>query len=405
MRNTFRIHFYINRSKEKDGMVPIMGRITINGTIASFSCKQTIEVEMWSAIKNMAIGKNEKQIQVNNLLEVFRSKIIYTYQMMLLSRKVITARMVKDEVFGKGNDYATLVDAMENHIKKFSLQVGRGRSVKTLQKMEIVSKHLRQYIKFKYNRKDIILQEVTEEFILGFSRYLIAVPRLSQSTVWVYCTFLKKVIMDALSKGIISENPFRNIKLKANCKVRSYLSEAELKNIMGYLPDCPKIRLVLDAFIFCCFTGISFIDLKNLKQDNLVIIGGEKWIIARRQKNNMLFQIKLMKLPQEILNRHSNTSKPYLLNLPSYETSLKCLKKICLLCGIEKNITFHMARHTFATMALTNGMPIESISKILGHSNITTTQIYAKIINQKLSADITLLEQKVESIFKKTKRE
>lgn len=399
MRNTFRIHFYINRAKEKNGLAPIMGRITINGTIASFSCRCSIEKQFWDINKNMATGKNQKVDEINSMLEIYRSKIVYTYQMMLLRDKSLTARMVKDEAFGGNDENTTLLQAVDKQIKLFKLRAGKERSITTLKKMIIVKKHLKNYLNRKCNLKDIVIQEVNEEFILNFSRYLESTLNLTQSTVWVYCTFFKKIITDAHSKGLMKENPFRNIKLKANTKERGFLTEEEMKKFLIFLPDSKTTQLVYDSFLFCCFTGLSFIDLKNLTTNNIIAIGKEKWIITRRQKNNMPCQIKLMKIPKQIIERYSNDDNPNIFNLPSYESTLKKLKKLGQLCGLEKPLTFHLARHTFATMALTNGMPIESISKVLGHSNISTTQIYAKIINRKLGNDMSQLEHKLNATF------
>lgn len=399
MRNTFRIHFYINRSKEKNGLAPIMGRITINGTVACFSCRYSIDKQLWSIQKNMVIGKNQKANEINTMLEVYRSKIVYSYQMMLLKNNLLTAKMVKDNAFGDKNRYSTLLDAVEKHIKLFELRVGKERSATTLKKKKIVFKHLKNFIKNKYSQKDIFIQEITSEFILCFSRYLEVELKLSQSTVWVYCTFLKTIITDAHCSGFIGENPFRNIKLKAITKERGFLTENELRKLMLFNPYDKISEQVYDAFLFCCFTGLTYIDLKNLTLNNLLTIGNELWLITRRQKNNMPCQIKLMTIPMEIIKRHLKRDSEAIFNLPTYGVSLKKLKHIGKLCGLQKHITFHVARHTFATMALTNGMPIESISKILGHSNISTTQIYAKIINKKLAADISQLEQNLNNTF------
>lgn len=403
MRNTFSILFYINRSKLRNGKAPVMGRITINGTKSYFSCKCTIEPSLWSTADNRAIGKSPQATELNFNLDNLRARIVLAYNRLLPEfGDLITARMVKNNFTGMGNDYTTLLQYMKEDIDSFSKRVNKDRSSNTLHKMRIVHNWTRQYIYKRYRSSDIYLQELEPDFIKGFSQWLQFEHGLKQSTVWVYTTYLKKIVINAHLSGKIKQNPFHTFRINPNVKQREFLSSLELKFLIGHKSPDAKLNYTKNLFLFSCFTGISFADLKNLKLCNIHIINGKTWIISRRQKSNIPFQIQLMKIPERILmqfiGKKKNPDRKVFEQL-SYATVTRNLKNIARQCNINKNITFHLARHTFATMALSNGMPIESISSILGHSNISTTQIYAKVINYKLSKDFEHLELKLQKIM------
>lgn len=400
MRSTFRILFYINRSKERNGEVPIFGRITINGTMAQFSCKCSVPEKLWSVQFNCATGKSDVARRVNLVLGGFRSQIYLSYQKFVITEPVITARMIKEDILKSGNDYKTLLASIDREIKIFGERVGKDRADKTYKKMTAVRKHIKEFISHNYKTADIFLQETDQEFIQSFSRYIQFDKGLAQSTAWVYCTFLKKILIQEYNNGNLRKNPFQGIKLSANVKEKQFLTEEEILRMMQCKMEMPGMEMIKEMFIFCCFTGLSFIDLKNLKRDSIITVNGEHWIMSQRQKNNMPYKVKLLKYPLDILNRYSAKGNENIFELPSYENVNKKIKIVGKVCGINKKITFHIARHTFATLALSKGMPIESVSKILGHSNITTTQIYAKVINAKLESDFTLLEKKLEFLFK-----
>lgn len=399
MRSTFRIHFYVNRSKKRSGIVPVMGRITINGTIAQFSCRCAIPENLWSVSQNQAIGKSSVSEETNAILNTIRSKITYSYNKLSFSNPLVTARMVKEDFTGTGNDYKTLVSYMEKEMNLFRDRVGKDRAKKTWQKMNAVRGHLQEFLHLKYKTDDIYLQETDKKFLVSFSRYLSTFKGLSQSTVWVYCTYLKSILHSAYCNGYITQDNYSEIKFSPQVKERCFLSEEELKRIVETPINDPKVSFSRDVFVFCCFTGLSFVDMMSLKCNNIVTIGREKWIISKRKKTNKQFQIKLLKHPLQIIEKyHSKNFNQMFLNA-NYGTLRRHLKKAAEICRIKKHVTFHTARHTFATMALSNGMPIESLSKILGHTNISTTQIYAKIVNQKLDKDFSLLGKRLENIF------
>ena len=396
MRSTFKVLFYVNGSKEKNGIVPIMGRVTINGSVAQFSCKQSIHKDLWDVKGNRAKGKSKESRDINLALDNIKAQIIKHYQRISDREAFVTAEMVRNAYQGIGTEYETLLRAFDKENEAFAKRVGKDRSLSTYQKYLTVRKYLAEFIKVHYKRTDIAMNELTEDFIRDYCLYLRNEVGLAQSSVWIYSIPLKHIVTTAHYNGKIARNPFAQYKVDPAHKERGFLTEDELQAFTNIELNNPDLELARDLFVFGCWTGISFIDIKNLTTENITILCGSPWIVSKRQKTGVPFQIKLMDIPMQIIKRY----EPYrisnnLFNIGSYDTINKRIKEVAKLCGIEKRTSFHLSRHTFAVLALNYGMPIESVSKILGHTNITTTQIYAKVTNTKLEHDISMFESRV----------
>lgn len=396
MRSTFKVLFYVNGSKEKNGIVPIMGRVTINGSVAQFSCKQSIHKDLWDVKGNRAKGKSKESRNINLALDNIKAQIIKHYQRISDREAFVTAEMVRNAYQGIGTEYETLLRAFDKENEAFAKRVGKDRSLSTYQKYLTVRKYLAEFIKVHYKRTDIAMNELTEDFIRDYCLYLRNEVGLAQSSVWIYSIPLKHIVTTAHYNGKIARNPFAQYKVAPDHKERGFLTEDELQAFTTIELNNPDLELARDLFVFGCWTGISFIDIKNLTTENITILGGSPWIVSKRQKTGVPFQIKLMDIPMQIIKRYepyriSNT----LFNIGSHDTINKRIKEVAKMCGIEKRTSFHLSRHTFAVLALNYGMPIESVSKILGHTNITTTQIYAKVTNTKLEHDISMFESRV----------
>lgn len=402
MRSTFKTVFYVNASKEKNGIVPIMGRVTINGTIAQFSCKQTIPKTLWDAKGNRAKGKSKEAQAVNFALENIKAQITKHYQRISDREAYVTAEMVRNAYQGIGTEYETLLRALDKENEAFSKRVGKDRSLNTYRKHLIVRKYVAEFIKKQYKRNDLGMNELTEDFIRDFCLYLRNEVGLAQSSVWIYSTPLKHIVTTAHYHGKIPRNPFAMYHVDPDHKEREYLTEKELRSMSSIKLDDPNLTFARDLFVFGCWTGISFIDIKNLTTDNLVETNGALWIVSKRQKTGVPFRIKLMDIPKRIIKRYEPfRTNNRLFDMASYGAINQRIKSVAKKCGIEKRISFHVSRHSFAVMALNYGMPIESVSKILGHTKITTTQIYAKVTNTKLDSDISAFESKIGRRFAK----
>ena len=399
-RSTFRVLFYANGSKEKNGIVPIMGRVTINGTVAQFSCKRGISKELWDAKGNRAKGKSVEARETNLALDNIKAQIIKHYQRISDREAFVTAEMVRNAYQGIGGEYETLLKAFDRENEVFKKRVGKDRKMATYQSRVVARNYVAAFIKSSYKRSDMSMLELTPDFIKEFAVYLSTEAGLRNGTIWEKCMWLKGVVMRAHFNGLIPRNPFAQFHISPNVKEREFLTEDELKAVMTHEFTDPKLAYIRDLFVFASFTALSFVDIKELTTDRIVEVNGEKWIVSKRHKTGVPFQVKLLDIPLQIIERYrpfqeDNFVFPHL----NYWSICKPLKKMIRECGVNKSISFHSARHGFATLALCKGMPIESVSRVLGHTNIKTTQIYAKITTQKLDNDLTAFGNQLSKSF------
>ena len=402
-RSTFKVLFYVNGSKEKNGIVPIMGRVTINGSVAQFSCKQTIPKALWDAKGNRAKGKSIEARDINHALDNIKAQIIKHYQRISDREAYVTAEMVRNAYQGIGSEYETLLGAFDKDNATFQKRVGTDRVKGTYIARVRARNHVAAFIKANYKRSDLSMLELTPDFIKEFAVFLSTDRGLQNGSIWTNCMWLKGVVMRAHFNGLIPRNPFAQFHISPNIKEREYLTEEELKTLMTHEFADARLSYIRDIFVFASFTALSFVDVKELTTDDIVEVNGEKWILSKRHKTKVPFQVKLLDIPLQIIKRYEEfqTDKSVFPNL-NYWSICKPLKKMIKECGITKDISFHCARHGFATLALSKGMPIESVSRVLGHTNIVTTQLYAKITTQKIDHDLTMFGDKLNQSFGNT---
>ena len=402
-RSTFKVLFYVNGSKEKNGIVPIMGRVTINGSVAQFSCKQTIPKTLWDAKGNRAKGKSIEARDINHALDNIKAQIIKHYQRISDREAYVTAEMVRNAYQGIGSEYETLLGAFDKDNATFQKRVGTDRVKGTYMARVRERNHVAAFIRANYKRSDLSMLELTPDFIKEFAVFLSTDRGLQNGSIWTNCMWLKGVVMRAHFNGLIPRNPFAQFHISPNIKEREYLTEEELKTLMTHEFADAKLSYIRDIFVFASFTALSFVDVKELTTDDIVEVNGEKWILSKRHKTKVPFQVKLLDIPLQIIKRYEKfqTNKSVFPNL-NYWSICKPLKKMIKECGITKDISFHCARHGFATLALSKGMPIESVSRVLGHTNIVTTQLYAKITTQKIDHDLTMFGDKLNQSFGNT---
>lgn len=402
-RSTFKVLFYVNGSKEKNGIVPIMGRVTINGSVAQFSCKQTIPKTLWDAKGNRAKGKSIEARDINHALDNIKAQIIKHYQRISDREAYVTAEMVRNAYQGIGSEYETLLGAFDKDNATFQKRVGTDRVKGTYMARVRARNHVAAFIKANYKRSDLSMLELTPDFIKEFAVFLSTDRGLQNGSIWTNCMWLKGVVMRAHFNGLIPRNPFAQFHISPNIKEREYLTEEELKTLMTHEFADAKLSYIRDIFVFASFTALSFVDVKELTTDDIVEVNGEKWILSKQHKTKVPFQVKLLDIPLQIIKRYEEfqTDKSVFPNL-NYWSICKPLKKMIKECGITKDISFHCARHGFATLALSKGMPIESVSRVLGHTNIVTTQLYAKITTQKIDHDLTMFGDKLNQSFGNT---
>ena len=406
-RSTFSVLFYANKSKVKNGIVPVMGRITINGTQSQFSSKRSIPLSLWDAKGNCAKGRTREALDLNRDLDNIKAQIIKHYQHLSDREAFVTAEMVRNAYQGFGSEYETLLGAFDKDIANLKRRVGKDRALGTY-KLQVRSRnYVADFLQMNFRRTDISMQELTPDFIKEFAVYLSNDRGLASSTIWLTCMHLKGVVGRAHDNGKIQRNVFAQFHISPKCKERTFLTEEELKKVMVHEFEDASLAFVRDLFVFMNFTALSFVDLKELTTDYIVEVNGEKWIVGKRHKTGVPYQVKLLAVPLQIIERYRDYPKANpksVFGEVNYWSVCKKLKPVMKECGIDKPISAHCARHGFATMALTNGMPIESVSRVLGHTNIVTTQIYARITTQKLDNDLTMLGNKLNQSFSNIKR-
>ena len=245
-----------------------------------------------------------------------------------------------------------------------------------------------------------VTSDYSTDFIKEYEIYLSTDAGLHNGSVWSHCMWLKTIVSKAHYNGLTPRNPFAQYRVNQNIKERQYLTEDEIKAVMTHEFADKKLAYIRDLFVFASFTALSFVDIKELTTDDIVEINGEKWILSKRHKTKVNFQVKLLDIPLQIIKRYERFQEDKLVfpNL-NYWNICKPLKKMIKECGISKDISFHCTRHGFATLALSKGVPIESVSRVLGHTNITTTQRYAKITTEKIDKDLTMFGNRLNQSF------
>jgi len=390
MNKTFSVLFYVKKAKAiANGTAPIYLRITIDGRQTEIAAKRYILPDKWNSQAQKVSGASEEVKSINAYLKTLEQEVYQAQHQMLKDKANITPESLKARLLGK-------VETL----------VGNEFSPSTLKRYETSLKHTIEFLQWKYKIKDIDIRQVDHAFIADFEFYLRSVRKCNNNSAVKYIRNFGKVIRICLANGWLDRNPFANYKTRVKEVDRVFLTEEEIQAMASKEIKIERIAQVRDIFLFCCYTGLAYIDVKQLTPNNINIgIDGEKWIFQSRQKTDTPSNIPLLPMAEEILKKYK--SHPQCLNenrlLPvlSNQKMNSYLKEIADLCGINKELTFHIARHTFATsVTLTNGVSIESVSKMLGHKNLRTTQHYAKILDRKVSDDMKILKEKFATISK-----
>lgn len=403
MKSTFSTIFYLKRqAARKDGTVPVMGRITVDGTQTQFSCKITIDPKVWDTKSGRATGRSAAAIEANRMLDNMRVSINKHYREIMDRDNYVTAEKVKNAFLGLEHRCRTLLQVFKQHNEDYEKMYEAGMKAKaTLLKYQCVYRHLEEFIYQRYHVRDIALKELTPAFISDFDIFLRTEKNCCTNTVWLYLCPFRTMVSIAISNEWLSRDPFRDYEVKKEQTTRYFLTKDEIRQLMDGKLKNAKQELYRDLFVFCIFTGLSFSDMRNLSEENIRTYFDEHlWISINRQKTGVQSNIRLLDIPKKILEKYRGLREDgKIFSVPHYMTCLYGIRAVAKRCGITKHLTWHMSRHTMATeICLTNGVPIETVSSILGHKNITTTQIYAKITKEKLNQDMENLSTRLGNI-------
>ena len=371
MRSTFKVLFYLKRNApKKNGLVPVMCRITINGKVAQFSCKLDVEEKSWNVELGRVSGRSIAAQEANRMLDKIRVGINQAYQKIADRDNYVTAEKVRNAYLGLGMNCT-------------------------------VYKHLAEFIEKRYKVSDIALRELTPAFISDFELFLKTEKNHCNNTVWSYMMPFRKIIYMAVNNGLLQRDPFFAYSITKEETKRGFLTQEEIRLLINGVFKKPSYTLIRDLFIFCTFTGLSWTDMANLTKANLrTSFDGHLWIDTNRQKTGVETNIRLLDVARHIIEKYDGMAEgDKLLPVPCYANCKNGIKAIAKKCGIEKNVTWHQSRHSYATtICLSNDVPIETLSKMLGHRSIRTTQIYAKITAEKVSRDMEKLSQRIEQM-------
>lgn len=401
---TFSILFWLYTQGVDQNFAYIYARITINSKRTNISLKRKIEVLKWDSKKSKAKGNSQESRLINQFLDNEKSKINNAFQELSYEKKLVTSKLVKARYLGLDKKHKTLQDLVTYHNQLVAQKIHKD----TLRSYKTSQKYLFSYVNERLNTNDLYLKELDFQFLLGFETYLREYRptngqfRIQNNTVMKHIQRLRKMIRTSVEMEWLNKDPFVRSSPTIEKKTREYLTEVELNNILEYDTTITRLELVKDLFVFSCYSGLSYVDIINLKQVHLVRgIDGGHWLFTKRQKTGTSVKVPLIGPTEELIIKYKDdiraVSRAALFPKLSNQKINSYLKEIADICGIKKNLTFHMARHTFATtVTLTNGVPIESVSKMLGHTKIATTQIYAKVVESKVSEDMNRLRNILE---------
>ena len=401
MNATISILFYLKRAKANaQGLAPIFQRITINGRRLDNSTGKFVDPSKWHPEMSKMRGNSEEARLINGHLDNLRTKILIAEKELNKKDIPVNLETLKNMLLGTKERQRLLVPIFEDHNNKIKELLGIEYAPGTYERYQTSLKHTKDFLNWKYSISDIDITKIDHAFITDYEFYLRSVRKCANNTAVKYIKNFNKIIKLCLANDWLEKNPFANYKSKVKEVERVYLSEGEIQNIINKDFKTERLSLVRDIFLFSCFTGLAYIDVKNLTKSHISIgIDGDKWIFTHRQKTESASKIPVLPVTQMIIDKYADhpqaINEEKLLPILSNQKMNAYLKEIAAVCEIEKELTFHIARHTFATtVTLTNGVPIESVSKMLGHKNLRTTQHYAKVLDKKVSEDMKILRDK-----------
>ena len=402
--NTFGVHFIIRMNKLRDNKAPVYSRVTVDGSRVEISLKKWVALNLWDTRSGRLRGNRTEARDFNYFLDQIKARLLECYQELQIQKKHITAEAIKNKFLGIDREDHTLCDVVSYHNKNFENALAPG----TMKNYFTTQKYIKLFLEQKLGIKDILLSQLSYKFITDFEFFLRNFKPIdhhkpiANNGVMKHIERFRKIINLAVRMEWLDKDPFEKYSQKFEKVHREFLTNVELTRIEQHELPVARLQYIRDLFIFSCYTGLSYIDTMKLKPVDVSIgIDNDYWIFTKRQKTNIPVRVPLLPKAFAIIQKYKDNPRSLthgtLFPIISNQKLNSYLKELADLCNINKNLTFHLARHTFATtITLSNGVPIESVSKMLGHTQIRTTQIYAKVIEQKISFDMKALKNKLQ---------
>lgn len=403
LSKTFTLLFYLKKPKNYlEGKMPIYMRFTIDRQRIELATKRDCEPDKWNASSGRKVGQKEDVRALNAFLDSLQTKVYEAQRSLVNNGRPVTASSIKDILTGVADKPRMILEIFKEHNEEMLALVGKDFARGTYNRYEAAMRNVQEFLIYKYKVKDVSLDKLDYGLISAYAFYLKHKRNISHNTTMKYLVYFKKIVLICVKNGWILRDPFFAFSMAKQEVDRRPLDENELKAIETKEFPNKRLRKVRDIFLFCCYTGLSYVDVQKLRRSEMIDwLDGKKWLSINRQKTDTPSRIPLLQLPLEILDRYADhlhcQAQDKLLPVMTNQRMNSYLKEIADVCGIERNNKFHLARHTFATtVTLSNNVPIESVSKMLGHKDLRTTQHYAKIVDKKVGNDMDDLRKKLE---------
>lgn len=406
-RKIFSVLFFVKKSRVlKNGESPIIVRITYGGQVAEFQSGRTTPIKDWSQTKGCVIGRDRKSNEINNFIEMVRIKIYQIQQEFERTGELYTVNTIRDTFRGNGPKQRTLYSVFKEHNEKCRELIGVDYELITVRRYDNCLKYLMLTVKKQYGKDDILLNEINGELVRNFDFYLKTERSCAQNTVIRYMKCFKKITNLAIANEWMGRDPFAGIKFQEKKVVKEFLTQEEISRLVQKEFESDRLDLVRDIFVFCIFSGLAFVDVLNLRAEHITTDhNGKQWIRKSREKTDIMCDIPLLQIPQMILEKYKDhpkcIQKGVLLPVMANQNMNNYLKEIAALCGINKRLTTHTARHSFASsVALANKVSLSNVAKMMGHTTTRMTQHYAKVMDSSIMQDMECVENNFSNIAK-----
>ncbi|MFR9592859.1 MAG: site-specific integrase [Rikenellaceae bacterium] len=401
--STFAVMFYINKGKvKKSGMTTIMGRISVSGEMTQFSTKIDVDPAQWDTKRYRLKGKGREVLEINNKLDNLTNEITLHHRELVDRQSYVTAELLKNKVCNIGQKQETLLTLYAEHNADYEKMIGVNRAAKSAVSYHYGYKYTREFIEEILGVDDIPLSQLNLSFIEQFDLFLRGRKGYAKSTVNGHMVSLRRVVKRGLNQGVIRKDPFVGYTFEAKPHRYRHMSAADLERMLSTPIKSKAVCFARDMFIFSTFTGISFADMRNLSTKHLHQDGARMWIEIKRQKTKSECYIPLLDIPRKIIAKYETVRRSdKVFNMVTSATMQENLEKVVKLCGIEAHVSYHDSRHNFGTLiTLLNGVPLETVSKMMGHNDLKTTEIYAHLTSQKIAEDMKLIAKKTKRKYK-----
>ena len=399
--NKLKVSFFIQaRRTNKKGLVPIIGRISVGRTHSGFSTKCKTPLALWDSRKQRLTGKSAMAVSVNQKLGECTALIHARFHELSEREESFTATDVRDAYQGQIHRQALLLQSFEEYLRQTKERIGIDRALKTFKLRTYQLSLLREYLQKKYKVSDIPLSQLDKAFIEGFEYYLSIDRKLKRSSVSSALSTLKSIVRMAVKKGVLDFYPFLGYSYERPKGEPRSISQDQLQRIIDLEIEWENYRIVRDLFVFSCFSGLAISDVRNLREENIVLEEGELCIKGKRMKTKTPYRVQVLPPAWTIMERYRGKRAGFVFEVPTNDIIHNGMLYIQRNIGMEIPLTFHMARHTFASLiTLSAGVPIETVSQMLGHTNLRTTQVYAAVSSERIHREMQNVQQRIQDTF------